>query len=300
MNINFLKHARYYLTVLLLTAFYIPFSAASFAQKVTIRAERSTLKSVLLQLEKQSAYRFLYADESLTESLPVTITKVNADFNEVLTEIFKTQPLEAHIQQKNIIIKNKQQQSGSISGIVTHYGSNVPMRGVTIKIVGNSLDRITISDELGQYSFADLPYGTYQLSYSYVGCLTTASLVQVQKNNTVQNASLTQLDERLEQVVVIGYGTKQQKDLTSSVSSINQEKLADFNNNGATFESILGGAAKGVMVTQNSGAPGATAKINIRGITSPCPEVPTNHFTSLTVSHFLSKRELENFLRSIP
>ncbi|MGM2628845.1 hypothetical protein ACS2QL_30700, partial [Bacillus cereus group sp. Bce038] len=60
-----------------------------------------------------------------------------------------------------------------------------------------------------------------------------------------QNMTMRLADARLDQVVVIGYGAKKQKDLTSSISSINQEKLADFSNNAATFESILGGAAKG-------------------------------------------------------
>ncbi|MFD2556893.1 SusC/RagA family TonB-linked outer membrane protein [Sphingobacterium tabacisoli] len=255
--------------MLLLSTFFMPFSMASYAQKITIKAERSPLKSVLQQLEKQSSYRFLYADESLTESLPVTINTVNADFREVLREIFSTQPLEVQVQEKNIIIKNKQQQSGTLSGIVNQYETKIPMSGVTVKIVGNNLDRITISDAQGHYSFTDLPYGVYQLSYSFVGYQTTAAMVQVQKPTVLYNMTLTQLDEKLEQVVVIGYGSKQQKDLTSSISSINQEKLADFSNNSATFESILGGAAKGVMVTQNSGAPGSTAKLNIRGITSP-------------------------------
>lgn len=269
MNIKFFNHVRYYLTMLLLTSFFVPFSIASFAQKITIKADRSSLKSVLQDLEKQSSYRFLYADESLSESRPVTITRINADFNEVLRDIFSSQPLEIQINGTSVIVKSKDQQSGFLSGTISQAKTNTPIGGATVKISSQGLTRTTISDAGGNYSFKDLPYGLYQLSYSYVGYLTTAFMINIQKPETVQNTTLSIFDEKLEQVVVIGYGTKQQKDLTSSVSSINQEKLADFSNNAATFESILGGAAKGVIVTQTSGAPGAAAKINIRGITSP-------------------------------
>ncbi len=268
MNNKYFNHVRCYLTLLLLTAFFTQFSVASYAQKITIEAHQRNLKSIIKELEKQSAYRFLYADESLKNTHPVSGSYKDANFRDVLTAVFEGQPLEIQIQDKTIIIKNKQQLA-AVSGTVRQAVSKDRMAGVTVRIVGKGLDLITVTDVMGQFTFAELPYGTYQLSYSYIGYLTTASLVKLDKAVVQQNMELSIADAKLDQVVVIGYGTKQQKDVTSSISSINQEQLSDFANNAATFESILGGAAKGVMVTQNSGAPGATAKLNIRGITSP-------------------------------
>jgi len=269
MNKNYFNHVRWYLTLLLLTAFFIQFSLAGYAQKVTIEVHNSSLKSVIQQLERQSSYRFLYADEVLKNTIPVTISRQRINFKDVLNEIFETQPLQIQIQDKTIIIKSKEQQLGAVSGNIRQSENNAPMRGVTVKIVGKGLDLITMSDDTGSFIFAELPYGTYQLSYSYIGYFTTASLIVLDRANVNQMMKMTVADAKLDQVVIIGYGSKQQKDITSAVSSIDQQKLADFSNNAATFESVLGGAVKGVMVTQNSGAPGATAKLNIRGITSP-------------------------------
>ncbi|UPZ37929.1 SusC/RagA family TonB-linked outer membrane protein [Sphingobacterium sp. PCS056] len=269
MKNNYFNHVRCYLTLLLLTALFSQFSVASYGQKITIQAQQSSLKSIIQQLEKQSAYRFLYADEILKNTAPVTINRYGVGFKDIVKEIFETQPLDIQIQGKTVIIKSKDQQLGAVRGNITQSNTHAPMSGVTIKIVGKGLDLLSVSDADGNFTFADLPYGTYQLSYSYIGYLTTASLITLDQASVHQKMTMTIADSQLDQVVIIGYGTKTQKDITSSVSSIKQEQLADFSNNAATFESILGGAAKGVMVTQNSGAPGATAKLNIRGITSP-------------------------------
>ncbi len=269
MNINYFKHVRFYLTLLLLTAFFTDLSVAAYAQKISLQIHEGNLKTVIKKLEDQIPYRFLYAEEMLKNTSPVTLSVKAKDLQDVLEDIFRTQPLTFQIEDKTVIIKNKVQKLGTVFGTIKSIENNASMSGVTIKIVGNGLDLITVSDAKGNYTFADIPFGTYQLSYSYIGYLTTASMIHLNTVKLNQDMTMRIADARLDQVVVIGYGAKRQKDLTSSVASINQEKLADFSNNAATFESILGGAAKGVMVTQNSGAPGSTAKLNIRGITSP-------------------------------
>lgn len=73
----------------------------------------------------------------------------------------------------------------------------------------------------------------------------------------------------LQDVVVIGYGSKSARNLTSSVSSVKAKDLEKYANGATTFDNMLGGAVKGVLVNQNSGEPGAKATLNIRGITSP-------------------------------
>lgn len=73
----------------------------------------------------------------------------------------------------------------------------------------------------------------------------------------------------LNDVVVIGYGSKSKHDVTSSVSSLSADELQKYSSSATSFDGMLGGALKGVRVTQNNGAPGAAATINVRGITSP-------------------------------
>ena len=75
----------------------------------------------------------------------------------------------------------------------------------------------------------------------------------------------------LDDVVVIGYGSKNRKSLTSSISSVKKDDLNKLSETSSTVQDMLGGTIKGVLVTQNSGEPGATMTVNVRGITSPYP-----------------------------
>jgi len=73
---------------------------------------------------------------------------------------------------------------------------------------------------------------------------------------------LTEDQNRLSNVVVIGYGTQKRSELTGSISSLPTDKLKQA---GASFENALQGAISGIQVTQSSGAPGGGASIRIRG-----------------------------------
>ncbi len=66
----------------------------------------------------------------------------------------------------------------------------------------------------------------------------------------------------IEQVVVVGYGVQKRQQLTASISSVNEELLKQ---NVSSVESVLQGAVAGLNVTSNSGQPGATSNIRIRG-----------------------------------
>ena len=82
-------------------------------------------------------------------------------------------------------------------------------------------------------------------------------------------------DNYLDDVVVIGYGTRDRRSITTSIASVRQDEIEVLAPVATSVQDLLGGAAKGVLVTQNSGAPGAVSNINIRGITSPYPNFNT-------------------------
>src|SRR5437763_3343115 len=77
------------------------------------------------------------------------------------------------------------------------------------------------------------------------------------------NVSLLGTASSLNEVVVIGYGTRLKKDLTGSVSAITAK---DFNKGSITTpEQLIAGKVAGVQVTSNGGAPGSGSTIRIRG-----------------------------------
>lgn len=270
MNKNYKRWKRSIVIWLAILAISLNSLPLAFAQKITIKTKAESLKTVLQQVEKNSNLKFLYADEILKNSVPVSIDVEQKDVKEVIAEIFRQQPLTVQYQSNTVVIKVNANIQGSyiLTGRVTEHVAGNNFSGVTLRLQGNNVDRISSTDANGLYSFPDLTVGNYKLTASFIGYDTKNLNLQI-KENMQYNLSLVPVEQQLDKVVVIGYGSTRQRDLTSSVSKLDGKKLQDFSNNAATFESILGGAIKGVMVTQNSGEPGSTAKLNIRGITSP-------------------------------
>ena len=148
-----------------------------------------------------------------------------------------------------------------LSGRVTEAsGGGLP--GVNVLLKGTATG--TVSDADGTYKLSipdDQANGT--LVFSSIGYLRQEVPL---RNRTVINLALTADTKTLNEVLVVGYGTQERKEITSSQVSI---KAADIQNiPNANLGSLLQGRAAGVQVIQNSGAPGAGATIRIRGISS--------------------------------
>lgn len=81
----------------------------------------------------------------------------------------------------------------------------------------------------------------------------------------------------LDEVVVVGYGTQTREQLTKSVSSIGKAEIERLAPTAMSIQDILSsGLAKGVLSIQNTGEPGASTTINVRGTTSPYPNFTTS------------------------
>ncbi|WP_350289598.1 TonB-dependent receptor [uncultured Croceitalea sp.] len=85
-------------------------------------------------------------------------------------------------------------------------------------------------------------------------------------NNTLLNITLNEDAESLDEVIVVAYGTSRKKDLTGAVAVISSDELNTFP--ATTVDQALQGKTAGVQITSNSGAPGASVSVNIRGVGS--------------------------------
>ncbi|MEM1327940.1 MAG: SusC/RagA family TonB-linked outer membrane protein, partial [Bacteroidota bacterium] len=145
-----------------------------------------------------------------------------------------------------------------VSGIITD-SEGEPLIGVSVMVKETSEG--TASDYDGSYS-VKAQFGQ-TLVYSYVGY--EAQEIPVD-NRTQIDVQLKSDAELLDEVVVIGYGVKKQRDVIGSVSKVGAEDLTQTQN--ASFVAGLQGRASGVQVTQSSGVPGAPSSIKIRGVNS--------------------------------
>jgi iron complex outermembrane receptor protein len=150
-------------------------------------------------------------------------------------------------------------QTGSISGVVLDE-ANQPLPGASVNI--KSLSRGTSTDGNGQFNLPNLPTGEYAVTVTFIGYEILNRQVTV-NGATQLSLKLVPSAQNLNEVVVIGYGTQEKKDVTGSISTISSK---DFQRGTITSpDQLIVGKIAGVQVTTNGGQPGGGSTIRIRG-----------------------------------
>ncbi len=145
----------------------------------------------------------------------------------------------------------------SVTGNITDKNDGSGLPGVNIVVKGTNLGTITDAD--GKYSIV-APDENSTLVFSYVGFLTQEIPVN---GRSVVDVALIADNIQLSELIVVGYGTREKRDITGSVSRVTTEDLEAvpvYN-----VEQALNGRAAGVTVQQNSGEPGGRMEVRIRG-----------------------------------
>lgn len=150
-------------------------------------------------------------------------------------------------------------QTKTISGIISDQ-NGVPLEKATIKAKGEKAQ--AISDANGRFKLA-IPERANAIEVSYVGMKPVT--VSIDGKETIL-VTLNIADSKLNEVVVIGYGTARRSDVSSAVSSVKAKDLKDLPVAG--IDQALQGKVAGVSITNNSGQPGGGVSVRVRGITS--------------------------------
>lgn len=151
--------------------------------------------------------------------------------------------------QENFIIKGK---------VIDEKGEALP--GVTLLIKGTSIGTSTNTE--GNYTL-NSPQQNGVLVAAFIGYLTK----EVKFSGTgEQNIALVPDAKALEEVVVVGYGTQQKKELTGAITSVSAREIQQVPVSG--LDQALQGKVSGLQISSTSGAPGGNTNILIRGIGS--------------------------------
>lgn len=144
-----------------------------------------------------------------------------------------------------------------VSGTVTSQEDGTPVPGVNVLVQGTS--KGTTTDVEGKYSI-ELSANENVLVFSFIGFKQKVVEVGTQtKLDVVLETDITSLDE----VVVVGYGTQREKDLTSAIATIKSEDITKTPT--AQAMQSLQGRVAGVQIVSN-GAPGASPTVRVRGV----------------------------------
>lgn len=148
-----------------------------------------------------------------------------------------------------------------VTGTVTNRANGEPLPGATVAVKNTS--KVTQTNANGNFSIS-VPGSRNTLVITYAGMIDQEISVSSANSNVT-----VQLDARsnsLNEVVVVGYGTQKRANVTGAISSVKAKDLENVPN--GRVEQALQGRTSGVTIMQNSGQPGSTSTIRLRGITT--------------------------------
>jgi len=253
------------LITILLFGVMMQVTAASVAQKITISERNADLRSIFKSIRAQSGYDFVFDMKLMETAKPVSLNVTEASLAETLKRCFANQAFTYTIEDKTVIIKEKSflddvasyfQDIEVIGTVLDENGQ--PMPGVNVKVKGSN--KSTTTGLSGRYYIRTDDKNPI-LVFSYVGYKTKEVVAEAKLD-----VSMALDPAKLDEVMVIGYGTTTRRLSTGSQAGITAK---DIENQPVTnVLSTLQGRLPGVSVVQSNGLPGAGITVQIRGANS--------------------------------
>jgi TonB-linked SusC/RagA family outer membrane protein len=247
--------------LLLITLVHV--SAKTFSQdaKLTFSMNNVTVKEVFAEIEKNSTYKFLYRNEIVNVNQKVNIQANGETLDAVLKKLFDQNIITYRIFEGNmVVITDKSlQQHVKISGKVTDDANGEALIGVSVIVEGTTIG--TVTDVKGEFTIEAAPNAV--LEFSFLGYVSQKITVTTDQTNV--EIKLVGDIQKLEEVVVVGYGTQKRTTITGSVAAVKGEVVSKLPV--ANISNALGGQVSGVITRLQGGQPGNdNADIHIRGI----------------------------------
>lgn len=147
-----------------------------------------------------------------------------------------------------------------LKGVVIDQSSRTPLAGAVVKLKGTTHE--VVADERGRFNFVTGQKLPLIAIVSHVGYQTLETEIVSPEIEIGLKASPRELDE----VIVVGYGTQKRKNLIGAVTKVSTDETKNIPAGG--FDAQLQGKAAGVQTTTNTGVPGETVTVRLRGATS--------------------------------
>lgn len=211
-------------------------------------------------IERKSNYRFFYNNRQVPVNALVMLSADKASINQVLNNILDGLGLHYRILDNKVVMitpSGEEVQAVRVTGTVRDSSGN-PLVGVSVQIKGSNSG--TVTDAGGRYEIEAPEEAT--LVFSYIGYETREMALE---GKTSLDITLNVSTSGLNEVVVVGYGTQQKKDLTGSVERVDIHALADDPN--PSLGTLLHGTVPGLNVGATTTA-GSDPSISIRGQTT--------------------------------
>lgn len=269
MKLLMMKLSTFFLLVVFLNV-----SAHGVGQHISLNAKEEPLIKVIKELKRQTGYTFAYSKLVIQKAQPVTISISNAGLDQAMNMLLRNQPLTYTIVDNTVVIslkKEKQPEPPPPPPVVEIPAPEIVITGRISNDRGEALAGATIAEKGAATNVVKAhDDGSFSITVASTNATLVISFVgytskEVKASSELLNIVLSPASLEMD-IVVIGYGTSRNKDLTGSVSAVGNK---DFNQ-GAVLspQQAIQGKITGVNISQNSGKPGGSNTIRIRGGTS--------------------------------
>ncbi|HWY35624.1 MAG TPA: TonB-dependent receptor plug domain-containing protein, partial [Nitrosopumilaceae archaeon] len=253
------------ITTLLIFVISLHLSAKTTAQKITLVSNNISIEQFFNQLEKQTGYSFLLENGVVSKDEKITINVKDATLETVLDQILVPINLSYKIENKTVYIIKATKPAAladvilppiDIHGHVTDSLGN-PLAGASVTVKGSK--RGTTTDAKGDFVLHGVNESA-SIIISFTGY--DSKTIKLNGSNSF-SISLAHSNSQLDQIQIIAYGTTTQRFATGDVSTVNSKTIEEqpVVNALGTME----GRVPGLYIIQNSGVPGGSFQVQIRG-----------------------------------
>ncbi len=245
--------------------FTIGLSAAVKSQnKVSLKSSNITIAEVFEEIKEQTGLEIIYSNAELDDNRKVNISVEDQSAKKVMEDLLKGTDLNVIRVEGYFVVKPAENvkvrnELAVVSGVVLDDNGD-PIPGVNIHVKENGTGTITNMD--GKFCMK-IASGVSTMTFSFIGFKTQEIKVEGTQMLTVK---LVPEISEMGEIVVTGYGIVEKRKLSSSIASLKGKDVLELNN--GSVDRMLQGKVSGLVVINNSSAPGATPKIRIRGTSS--------------------------------
>ena len=261
-----MMHFRLFAILLLLVAGSTTVVSGQTQQEPTLDMEFTDipLSEAISRIEKNTRYTFFYDAKQTDLSRRVSLKAKRMPISDALKEMLAPTGLNFTITERQIALipaRKTPARQRTITGVVND-SSETPLAGVAVTLVGDNT-RGAVTEANGGFTLT-VPDADITLNFTYLGYVGKKVAVPATQNNV--KVFLTEDAVKMDDVVVVGYGTQKKVNLTGAIATVDEKQLQ--NRSAPSVAHMLQGSVPGLTVSTSSGRPGNPATLNIRGITS--------------------------------
>lgn len=244
-----------------LILFCVLVQANAFTQGITLSLSNTPMREAFTAIKQQTGIHFLYTEDLIKEARPLSFSLANATLSTALERCFRDQPLSYKLVNHTVVVQLKTGHQRLNDTAITITGTvksaEFTLAGVSISIRGTS--KGTTTDKSGAFEL----YGVHPNTVLVITAIGYQTYELTVRDKIKLDIILYPAASTLDETLIIGYGTTTKRINTGSSSHVKGADIGKQPINNAL--EALQGRVPGLFITQNSGLPGSSFTVQLRG-----------------------------------